>query len=84
MMRMSTLTLMTPFAPAEEPVGVLPWQRAPLQLAVLHRSTHRAGQAVALQGQGAPHLPDPLVHTAHCVSALQEAAQRPLQTGAAV
>lgn len=80
----STLALISLFAPAEEPVGILPWQRAPVQLAVLHRPTHRAGQASTLQGQSSPHLPDPLIHTAHCVPALQEAAQRPLQTGAAV
>lgn len=81
---MSPLALVSLVPPAEEPVGVLPWQRTPVQLAVLHRSTHRAGQAAALQGQSPAYVPDPLVHAAHGVPALQEAAQRSLQTGTAV
>ncbi|CAK6984566.1 Hypothetical predicted protein, partial [Scomber scombrus] len=68
----------------EEPVGLFPGTRAALQLAVVHRPSDRTGQDPAVQSQSSSHLPDPLVHPTDRLPALQEAAERPLQTRAAV
>ena len=70
--------------PSEGPIGLLPQPRAPLQLPVVRGPAHRARQAAHVKGQSAPQLPDPLLHPAHRVPALQEAAEGALQTGPAV
>lgn len=72
------------FLTAEEPVRLLSRERAALQLAVIRRPSHWARQDLTVKSQSSPHVPDSLLHPADCLPALQEAAQRPLQTGLAV
>lgn len=60
--------------------------QALLQTSVLGRASSVAGdwERWELQAAGPSHLPHPQLHPTHRVSALPPAAQRPLQTGAAV
>lgn len=43
-------SLSPPLCTAEEPIRLLPRQRAALQLPVVHRPSHRTGQALTLEG----------------------------------
>lgn len=52
--------------------------------ALLHRSARPSGQNPDEQGEGAPHVCRPLVHTPDRVPVLQAAPARTVQTGPAV
>lgn len=52
--------------------------------ALLHRSARPSGQNPDEQGEGAPHVRRPLVHTPDCVPVLQAAPERAVQAGPAV